>query len=50
MEEMSREDKVHKIYSFAEMLLLHLIKQKRTEQRTTRSWELTSLLTAIAGL
>ena len=39
MEEMSREDKVHKIYSFAEILLLHLIKQ-RAEQRTTRSWEL----------
>ena len=39
MEEMSREDKVHKIYSFAEILLLHLIKQ-RAEQRTTRSWDL----------
>jgi Domain of unknown function DUF29 len=39
MEEMSREDKVNKIYSFAEILLLHLIKQ-RAEQRTTRSWDL----------
>ena len=39
MEEMSREDKVHKIYSFAGILLLHLIKQ-RAEQRTTRSWDL----------
>jgi hypothetical protein len=39
MEEMSREDKANKIYSFAEILLLHLIKQ-RAEQRTTRSWEL----------
>lgn len=39
MEEMSREDKVHKIYSFAEILLLHLIKQE-AEKRTTRSWEL----------
>ena len=39
MEEMSREDKIHKIYSFAEILLLHLIKQK-AEKRTTRSWEL----------
>ena len=39
MEEMSREDKMNKIYSFAEMLLLHLIKQ-RAEQRTTRSWDL----------
>jgi len=39
MEEMSREDKLNKIYSFAEILLLHLIKQG-VEQRTTRSWEL----------
>mgnify|MGYP001593534565 CR=1 FL=1 len=39
MEEMSREDKIHKIYSFAEILLLHCIKQA-AEQRTTRSWEL----------
>jgi uncharacterized protein DUF29 len=39
MEEMSREDKVHKIYSFAGILLLHLIKQ-RAEQHTTRSWDL----------
>jgi hypothetical protein len=39
MEEMSKEDKVNKIYSFAEVLLLHLIKQ-RAEQRTTRLWEL----------
>jgi len=39
MEEMSREDKINKIYSFAEMLLLHLIKQA-AEKRTTRSWDL----------
>ncbi|HSX83016.1 MAG TPA: DUF29 family protein [Candidatus Saccharimonadia bacterium] len=39
MEEISREDKVNKIYSFAEILLLHLIKQ-RAEQRTTRLWDL----------
>jgi len=39
MEEMSREDKVNKIYSYAVVLLLHLIKQ-RAENRTTRSWEL----------
>ena len=39
MEEMSREDKGNKIYSFAEILLLHLIKQ-RAEQRMTRSWDL----------
>jgi len=39
MEEMSREDKINKIYNFAEVLLLHLIKQA-AENRTTRSWEL----------
>jgi len=39
MEEMSREDKINKIYSFAEILLLHLLKQG-AENRTTRSWEL----------
>lgn len=39
MEEMSREDKINKIYSYALVLLLHLIKQE-AEQRTTRSWDL----------
>lgn len=39
MEEMSREDKVNKIYSYAVILLLQLIKQN-AEQRTTRSWDL----------
>ena len=39
MDEMSREDKINKLYSFAEILLLYLIKQG-AEQRTTRSWEL----------
>ncbi len=38
MEEMSKEDKVNKIRSFARVLLLHLIKQE-AEKRTTRSWE-----------
>jgi hypothetical protein len=37
MEEMSRDDKINKIYSHAVILLLHLIKQA-AEQRTTRSW------------
>ena len=37
MEEMSRDDKINKIYSHAVILLLHLIKQV-SEQRTTRSW------------
>ena len=38
MEEMSRDDKIHKIESFLYILLLHLIKQQ-AEQRTARSWE-----------
>jgi hypothetical protein len=36
--EMSREDKINKIYSFGIILLLHLIKQS-VEKRSTRSWE-----------
>jgi uncharacterized protein DUF29 len=38
MEEMSRDDKINRISSFMEVLLLHLIKQV-AEQRTTRSWD-----------
>ncbi len=38
MEEMSRDDKISKIFSYAEILLIHLIK-KHAEKRTTRSWE-----------
>ncbi|OQX03507.1 MAG: hypothetical protein BWK80_55525 [Desulfobacteraceae bacterium IS3] len=38
LEEMSREDKINKIYSYTVILLLHLIKQE-AEQRSTRSWE-----------
>lgn len=38
MDEMSYSDKVNKIGSFLEILLLHLIKQ-HAEQRSTRSWE-----------
>ncbi|QTA91833.1 DUF29 family protein [Desulfonema magnum] len=38
MEEMSREDKINKIESFLDVLLIHLIK-KHAEKRTTRSWE-----------
>lgn len=37
MEEMSREDKINKIESFLDVLLIHLIKQY-AEKRTTRSW------------
>lgn len=39
MEEMSRDDKINKIDSYAIILLLHLIKQQ-AENRTTRSWDL----------
>jgi len=38
MEEMSREDKINKIYSYMAILLMHLIKQ-HAEKRSTRSWE-----------
>ena len=39
LEEMSKDDKIEKIYSYMVILLLNLIKQ-HAEQRTTRSWEL----------
>jgi len=39
MEEMSRDDKINKIYSFTVILLLNLIKQS-AEKRTTSSWDL----------
>lgn len=38
LEEMSKEDKLNKIYSYAVILLIHLIKQE-VENRTTRSWD-----------
>jgi hypothetical protein len=38
LEEMSREDKYARIYSYAVILLVHLIKQE-AEQRTTRPWD-----------
>ncbi len=38
MEEMSRDDKINKIESYMEILLIHLIKQ-HAERRSTRSWE-----------
>ena len=38
MEEMSRDDKINKIESLLEILLLHLIK-RHAEQRSTRSWD-----------
>ncbi len=36
---MSRDDKINRIESFLEILMLHLIKQQ-AEKRTTRSWEI----------
>ncbi|OYQ67242.1 hypothetical protein B9G53_02515 [Pseudanabaena sp. SR411] len=39
MTEMSKDDKINKISSYAKILLLHLIK-RAAEQRTTRSWDL----------
>ncbi len=36
--EMSKDDKLNKIFSFSITLLLHLIKQQ-AEKRSTRSWE-----------
>jgi len=38
LDEMSRDDKIHKVESYMRILLIHLIK-KHVEQRTTRSWE-----------
>ncbi|NJK60743.1 MAG: DUF29 domain-containing protein [Oscillatoriales cyanobacterium SM2_1_8] len=38
MTEMSKDDKLNKISSFAKILLMHLIKQK-AEGRTTGSWD-----------
>lgn len=39
MDEMSRDDKINKIVSHIEILLIHLIK-KHAENRSTRSWEI----------
>jgi hypothetical protein len=38
MTEMSKDDKINKVSSFAKILLLHLIK-RQAEGRTTRSWD-----------
>lgn len=38
LEEMSKSDKLNKIFSYGIIVLLHLIKQA-AEKRTTRSWE-----------
>ncbi len=38
LEEMSKDDKINKIYSYCLVLLVHLIKQQ-VEKRTTHSWD-----------
>ena len=48
MEEMSRDDKINKIESYLNILLLHLIKQQ-AEQRSTRSW-MVSIKNALDGV
>jgi hypothetical protein len=48
MDEMSREDKINKIASFMQILLIHLIKRV-AEDRTTRSWDV-SIQNALAWI
>ena len=48
LEEMSKEDKINKIYSYCIVLLVHLIKQQ-AEKRTTHSWEV-SIRNAVDGI
>ena len=43
IEEISKEDKLNKIYSYMVILLLHLIKQQ-AEQRTTSFWDRSILI------
>lgn len=45
LEEMSKSDKLNKIFSYGIILLLHLIK-KSVENRTTKSWE-TSIFNSV---
>ncbi len=45
MTEMSKDDKINKIFSFAIIVLVHLIK-KQAEKRSTKSWE-TSIANAV---
>ncbi|HEY9849720.1 MAG TPA: DUF29 family protein [Leptolyngbyaceae cyanobacterium] len=45
LEEMSKSDKLNKIFSYGIILLLHLIKQA-AENRTTKSWE-TSIFNSV---
>lgn len=45
LEEMSKSDKLNKIFSYGIILLVHLIKQV-AEQRSTKSWE-TSIFNSV---
>lgn len=45
LEEMSKSDKLNKIFSFAIIVLVHLLK-KAAENRTTKSWE-TSIFNSV---
>ncbi|WP_071188536.1 DUF29 family protein [Trichormus sp. NMC-1] len=45
LEEMSKSDKLNKIFSYGMIVLLHLIKQA-AEKRSTRSWE-TSIFNSV---
>jgi uncharacterized protein YnzC (UPF0291/DUF896 family) len=45
LEEMSKSDKLNKIFSYGIILLVHLIK-KSAENRTTKSWE-TSIFNSV---
>jgi Domain of unknown function DUF29 len=48
LEEMSKEDKINKIYSYCVVVLVDLIKQS-SEKRTTQSWDV-SIRNAIAAI
>ena len=48
LDEMSKDDKLNKIYSFCVILLLHLIKQQ-VEGKTTKSWN-RSILNSVGGI
>ena len=48
LEEMSKSDKLNKIFSYGIILLLHLIK-KYAENRTTKSWE-TSIFNSVTQI
>ena len=48
MDEMAKDDKINKIESFLEILLIHLIKQ-HAEKRSTNSWE-RSIANALRGI